>query len=97
MSDVLYRYKFQPDVPLDDVEDSLLLAIWATEALHGESQVQLDLGHVLDRESRRIVIDASTRVGKDFNRVLIGFLRREFEPHDFTVERIDKAPQPVAA
>ena len=69
-----YRYKFAAEVQMDDVEASLVLAILATESLHGEAQVRLDAGHFLDREQRTCVIDAATEVGRDFNRLFMGFL-----------------------
>ncbi|MCG6158331.1 hypothetical protein [Rubinisphaera margarita] len=92
-----YRYVFKPNVSMVEVQASLLLSVWATEALHGTSQVQLDADYEFDEEDRKVVIDASTEVGKDLNRILMGFLQREFEPHEFSVERITETPQPVAA
>ena len=82
-----YRYKFAAEVQMDDVEASLVLAILATESLHGEAQVRLDAGHFLDRDQRTCVIDAATEVGRDFNRLFMGFLRREFGSGSFTVAR----------
>ena len=40
------------------------------------------------------MIDASTPVGRDLNRVFIGFLTREFGPGSFRVERVHPQPQP---
>ena len=51
MTKELYRYTFKPDVPLEEVEASLLLAVLATESLHGEAQVRLDAAHFLDPTS----------------------------------------------
>lgn len=91
MTKDVYRYEFQPGVPLDEVESSLLLAVLATEALHGESQTRLDAGHFLDPVERVCVIDAGTPVGRDVNRLFVGFLRREFGDDAFQVERIDSS------
>ncbi len=85
----LYRYEFRPDVPLEEVEASLLLAFLATESLHGESQVRLDASHCLNHEQRACVIDARTRVGRDINRLFVGFLRHEFGEDSFTIERTE--------
>lgn len=85
---MIYRYSFAAEVPLADVEASLLLAIWGTESLHGESQVRLDASHFLDTDLRRCVIDASTDVGRAINRLFVGFLNREFGPDSFEVERV---------
>jgi hypothetical protein len=88
----IYRYTFQPDVPFEDIEASLLLAVFATESLHGEAQVRLDAAHFLERGSRACVIDAGTPVGRDFNRLFVSFLRREFGEESFHVERVESLP-----
>lgn len=88
---MLYRYSFRPDVPLEEVEASLLLAIWGTESLYGESQVRLDASHFLDKDRCACVIDARTAVGRDINRLFVGFLSREFGPESFEVERVAAA------
>jgi hypothetical protein len=75
-------------VPIEEVEATLLLAIWGTESLHGEAQTRLDAGHFLDRDRRACAIDAGTPVGRDVNRLFVGFLGREFGPESFHVERL---------
>jgi len=100
MTKELYRYVFSPEASIEEVEASLLLAILATESLHGESQVRLDAAHYFDSAKRACVIDAGTLVGRDLNRLFTGFLGREFGPDAFTVERIedhDHQPQEAAA
>lgn len=99
MSKEIYRYDFSHKVPLEDVEASLLLAIFGTESLHGESQVRLDASHFVDTQKKSCVIDSSTPVGRDINRLFVGFLRREFEECDFSVERVTdrKHPDLIAA
>lgn len=84
-----YRYVFQANVPLEEVESSMLLALMATESLHGETQVRLDASHYLDSDRRACVIDASTTVGRDLNRLFLGFLNREFGPDSFQVQHVD--------
>lgn len=91
----LYRYSFQPEALLEDVEASIVLALMATESLHGESQVRLDASHYLDHEQRACVIDASTPVGRDLNRLFVGFLNREFGADSFQVEHVNSLPQPA--
>ena len=95
----VYRYGFQPHVPREEIEASLLLALLATESLHGESQVRLDAAYYLDPEQRGCVIEAGTPVGRDINRLFVGFLRREFGEDAFTVERVaqhERQPQSAA-
>ena len=92
-----YRFRFSPDVPAEEVRGSLLLALFAVESLHGESQVQLDAGHDFDVEGRVLVIDATTAVGRDLNRVFCGFLRREFAAEALSVERVRANAEAAAA
>lgn len=96
MTKELYRYAFVPSVPIEEVEASLLLAIMATESLHGEAQTRLDAAHFLDPAKRACVIDAGTPVGRDLNRLFAGFLNREFGAEVFDVERRD-APSCLVA
>jgi hypothetical protein len=88
MTSDVYRYRFEPDLALEDVEATLSLAIIAVEGLHGESQTLLDLRHTFDPTTRTCVIDASCPVGQDLNRLVTGFLRREFGTDGFRVERL---------
>ena len=97
MTKEIYRYVFFADVPMEEVEASILLAVLATESIHGESQVRLDASHYLDHAARACVIDAGTEVGKDFNRLFVGFLSREFGPDAFEVERADGTTDAAAS
>lgn len=101
MTKELYRYVFSEEAAIEEVEASLLLSVLATESLHGESQTRLDAAHYLDAAKRACVIDASTPVGRDLNRLFTGFIGREFGPDAFSVERvadqIHLQPQETAA
>ena len=93
-----YRYLFRDRTPADEVEATLILAIFAVEALHGESQTRLDATDAFDAKLRTVVIDAGTPVGRDLNRVFVGLMTREFGPGAFRVERVSHhQPEPVTA
>lgn len=92
MTSNVYRYTFASDVPIEEIEALLLLAIWGCEALHGEARTRLDAAHFLDPAMRACVIDAGTPVGRDLNRLFIGFVSREFGPDSFDVERVESTP-----
>ena len=94
MTTDVYRYEFTEVVPSAEVETTLVLSIFGVESLHGESQTRLDAQHAFDAKRRVVVIDASTAVGRDLNRLFIGFMTREFGPGSFRVERVQQAPQP---
>jgi hypothetical protein len=97
MRAAVYRYDFKPDVPMDEVEASIVLALMATESLHGECDVQLASPHFLDAARHACIVDATTALGGDFNRVLLGFLRREFGQGAFRVHAVDQARTGTAA
>jgi hypothetical protein len=86
----VYRYRFEPVIDLKEVEASLVLALFAVEHLHGEAQVRLDARHTLETAHRCCVIDASTPVGGDLNRLFTGFLIREFGADHFSVEPVQR-------
>jgi hypothetical protein len=89
MDHTLYRYVFAEGIPVEEVEASVLLATLAAISLHGEADVRLDGAHYLDPDQRACVIDASTPVGRDVNRLFVGFLSREFGEDSFRVERVE--------
>jgi hypothetical protein len=91
----LYRFEFPSGVAIEEIEASLLLALAAAETLHGASQVRLDAEHAFDPVLRVCVVNAATAVGRDLNKLFVGFLTREFGAGAFRVERI--APEPAAA
>jgi len=97
MSQVFYCYHFPEAAPMEEIELTFLLAAFGVESLHGEVQTRLHAGHALDCEQRTCVIDASTPVGRDLNRLFAGFLRREFGDGCFTVERLASARTDLAA
>jgi hypothetical protein len=89
MNQEIYRYTFDSSVAANDIESTLLLSIMATESLHGASQVRLDTAHVFDADRRICVIDATTPVGRDINRLFTGFVTQEFGEDAFEVHRVD--------
>jgi hypothetical protein len=91
MARVVYRYAFNPGLPREDIEAALVLAVFGAESLHGEAEVRLDAGYFLDPGQHICVVDATTDVGRDFNRLFIGFLGREHGDDGFTVERLEGA------
>jgi hypothetical protein len=89
----IFRYTFAPSVPSEELEATLVLAILATESLHGASQVRLDAAHAFDTDRRICTIDARSEVGRDLNRLFIGFVAREFGDAAFEVRRVDGVAQ----
>jgi hypothetical protein len=86
MSTHFYRYQFSPPLDIAEVEATVTLAILATESLHGDSRVRLEARHKFDAQKRLCVIDDNGEVGRDFNRIFLGFMTREFGRDSFQVE-----------
>jgi hypothetical protein len=96
MRQPIYRFTFDRDVPIDDVEQAIVLGLMVVEILHGDARARLGVGHAFDRKRRACVIDATTPEGKDLSKLLVGFLAREFGPDSFTV-RPTRPRRPTAA
>ena len=92
----VYRYSFVPSVSFEEVEATLVLALVAAEALHGQTQVRLDAAHAVDADKRSCIVDTSTAVGRDLNRLFAGLVTREFGADAFQLERVNRHPIPQA-
>ncbi|MBT6485279.1 MAG: hypothetical protein HOK71_11545 [Planctomycetaceae bacterium] len=88
MNDDIFRFEFEPDVPLMDPEMSLHLAMFAAEGLFGRARVRLEAEYTIDEPHQAIVVDGSTEVGSLIVRVFTGLLFREYGEDAFRVERI---------
>jgi len=84
-----YRFLLKPDVPLDEAEMSLQLAILAAEGLFGGARVRMEAGYRLDEPQRGLLVDANTEVGSAVVRIFTAFLTREFGETRFEVRRIE--------
>jgi hypothetical protein len=94
MPQLVYRYTIGASVPAEEVEVTILLALIATEALHGEVESRLDVSHTYDPDRRVVAIDAATPAGRDLSKLLAGFLSTEFGAGSFTVERVPRPQEP---
>lgn len=83
----VYRYSFKRHLAMDDVQDSLTLAVLGAEQLHGRAKIRLDASFRLDRQRRSCTVNASTQVGQDIARLFAGFLTQEFGERAFQVRR----------
>lgn len=90
MDRLVYRYNFAKHIPISDVEDSLMIAALAAEALHGRAAMKLDASFYLSKKTRTCVIDAETPVGCDIARILTTFITKGYGERAFTVERTEE-------
>lgn len=87
MTPAAYRFEINPDVPLEEAELSIRLAMIALEGLFGHAGVSVDARYRLDEPDRAVVVDGSTRVGAALVRVFATLLSREFGDGSYTVRR----------
>lgn len=90
----VYRYSFDDKAGMADVRDSLFLAVFSAEGVHGRAQVRLEAAFSLDEKSRACVIDGATPAGRTVARVFTELLTRQFGEDAFTVERVVDPPEP---
>ncbi len=89
MNPTAYRYRFEGRVPLQDVEETLLLGVLAAEGLHGAARVAMDCRYSLDKDRRACAVDATTDAGRDLARIFTSLLLHEFGPDAFRVEAVE--------
>ena len=97
----VYRFEFEPTVPLTEAELTLHLAIYAAEGLHGEARVRLEVNYHLDTPRNAIIVDGGTEVGAALVKVFTHLLIRQFGEDGFHVRRVEpvsaETPDPEAS
>ncbi len=86
MGETSFQFRFGPRVELDEVHDSLVLSLMASEGLHGRTRVQLEANFHLDRDERTCTVQAETEVGRDLVRIFTALLTRQFGEDGFRVK-----------
>ena len=90
MQSEIYRYRFDKSLPINEVEESLMLAVLAAESIHGRSAVRLASAFCLDSEKRSCVVDGGTEVGHHIASIFTGFLGKQYGDEAFKVERLKR-------
>jgi hypothetical protein len=93
----LIKIQFLDDVPPDEIEAALVLAVFATESLYGAPRMRLDGGHNLDRDRLVLTVDATAAVGQTLSRLFLGFISRELDEECYCVRHVAQAESPNAA
>jgi hypothetical protein len=87
------QFVFEPDVPLEEAEMTLHLAMFAVEGLAGRVRVCLDAKYLADPDNRSIYVTDGNRVAKMVVHIFTALLFREFGEDAFQVSQIDSFPQ----
>lgn len=91
----MYRFEFDQAVPLEEVEMTLHLAMYAVEGLYGSARVRLEAGYHLDAPRRVMLVDGTTEVGSTVVRVFTALALREFGEDAFSVRRVEAHSAPA--
>lgn len=92
MSTQTYRYQFGPEVAMDHVQETLLLATMAAEGLHGRSRVQLEAAFQCDARERTAEVEAVSEVGQAIARIFTALLAATIGEPAFQVVQPATAP-----
>ena len=90
----VHRFRFEPEVPLEEAETALVLAIIAAEALHGQAEVRLSLRYLFGEKKHACVIDGDSEVTRQLVLIFTQFLIHEFGEDAFQVTREQHAAKP---
>ena len=88
MTKNFYQFRFDSEISLEDIEDTLMLVLVAVNSLHGVTRVRLDCQFVLDKKRRHVLVDGNTPVGRCFARILAGFADYAYGETGFRFRRI---------
>src|SRR5262249_46001084 len=91
-----FHYHFNEKIDLDEIREELSIAKGHVDSLYGPARLQLELFYFVDDEQQTVTVDASTEVGRDFNRILAGTLLRTIGDELFSVRRSDRDPRAAA-
>lgn len=78
MSTQTYEYRFDTKIPVQELEDTLMLSLIAVESIFGHSRVRMDGHFELDKTNHRCRIDCSNEVGTHLARIFTGYATREY-------------------
>ncbi|MEE9368720.1 MAG: hypothetical protein V3V05_07630 [Pontiella sp.] len=87
-----YTYRFAPDVPSQEMEDTFMLALLAVESLYGHSRVRMESRFKVDKENRTCLIEAMTQIGSDLAKIFTGFSTKEYGERAVMIDRKNGEP-----
>ena len=82
------RLQFREDLPTEEVEAMLQLALLALQSLYGDPQTRMQVALSFSGVKRECIIDDSTTLGSELGCIFLGFLQAAFEPEAIRVDRV---------
>ena len=87
-----YRFRFEPGISMDDVEQALALSVIAVESIFGEQAMMIDGRFSVDRQDRICLVDTQTQLGYVLAKVFAGYMNTALKDC-FQTERIEYVGQ----
>lgn len=82
-----YQFSFATHIPMREIAQTLALAVYAVESIHGKPAMRMESGLQIDRETGNCTISAETYVGEDLARAFAGFLNLTVGEKAYSVRR----------
>lgn len=83
-----FRFKFQPDVDMEQVEELISLARQATAVLCGDAMVRLHGVYLVSKHHRIVVMDVESTVGALVAVLFTGFCHKDIGASKFAVHNL---------
>lgn len=74
MTRTVHKFTFEPEIPMGEIRNGLLLSTIAVEAIYGESAMMIEGKFSINMREWTCVIDAETQLGSDLAKVFAGFM-----------------------
>lgn len=83
-----YNFTFEDKAALSDAVETLHLAIFAAEGVHGRAELRRSAAYSIDEGAGTLMVAGATAVARTIMQILSGLLSREFGAGAFTVELV---------
>lgn len=88
MNPVTYRFSFEPDVSMENIDLTWQMAVYAGEGLFSPAQIELDVQRHRDNAARRLEMTGPAEVMTPLVRVFVSLLIREIGQRKFKAQRL---------
>ena len=93
MSSRVYRFEFDRDVPLSQIDWFLRLSALFAEGMLGVNYIRLEFERFVDDRHQAITLDGTTEVGAMILKIFRGLVLHYLGEHVLLLQRVDR-PRP---
>jgi len=96
MTRTSYRFTFDRQVSLADVDATMKLSLIAAEGIHGEARLRVAIGYAIEPIHRALRLEGEAPAIDTVVQIFTAFATREFGSDAFSIVRVSVAPSAVA-